>query len=199
LGASAEGGYYLNRRANLRKGDNLKHLAILSLQMLIGVYIQSSIMTQTACSLGFLSMPLTSTKRKLPKTPSLLGDWLTHFIRPPNLPPYLPLASRVKPLQLSSLESQRAFLLATPRLLETHIMKTYKSITQPLAECIAYLPNRLWRMRIGTGSGAFLNIGHRAKRAPSPRERAGVRGTAAFASQVLSPRRHYTRCQPTVL
>ena len=45
-----------------------------------------------------------------------------------NLPPYLPLASRVKPLRLSHLQSHRAFLLATPPLLETHIMKTCKLI-----------------------------------------------------------------------
>ena len=48
----------------------------------------------------------------------------THLIRPPNLPPYLPLASRVNPLLLNDLESQRAFLLATPLLLETNAYET---------------------------------------------------------------------------
>jgi hypothetical protein len=70
-----------------------------------------------------------------------------HF-QPSNLPPYLPLASTVKPLQLASLESQRSFLLATPRLVETDIMKTYKSITELLAEWIVYPPKRNWRTRI---------------------------------------------------
>src|SRR5437660_2021270 len=36
------------------------------------------------------------------------------FVRPPNLPPYLPVASRVKPLQISNFERQVLILLATP-------------------------------------------------------------------------------------
>src|SRR5260370_40908055 len=38
----------------------------------------------------------------------------SHDLFDPNLPPYLPLASRVKQLQPKRLESQRAFLLTTP-------------------------------------------------------------------------------------
>ena len=39
--------------------------------------------------------------------------YVHHFVRPPNLPPYLPLASRVKSLQIINFERQVVFLLAT--------------------------------------------------------------------------------------
>jgi hypothetical protein len=40
------------------------------------------------------------------------------LVRSPNLPAYLPLASRVKPLQLNNFERQVLFLLATPLYIE---------------------------------------------------------------------------------
>jgi hypothetical protein len=43
-----------------------------------------------------------------------------HLIRASNLPPYLPLASRVKPLQFNNFERQVVFLPAPPLSIETH-------------------------------------------------------------------------------
>jgi hypothetical protein len=47
------------------------------------------------------------------------------LVRTPNLPPCLPLASRVKPLQLNDFERQALFLLATPTVyrMKNHKMK----------------------------------------------------------------------------
>jgi hypothetical protein len=61
------------------------------------------------------------------------------LVRIPNLPPYLPLASRLKPLQLSNFQRQAVFLLATPPVyrMNNHKMKTEEQNGR----------HELWRLR----------------------------------------------------
>jgi hypothetical protein len=82
------------------------------------------------------------------------------LVQPPNLPPYLPLASRVKQLRVINLQSQALILLATPLLLKTHIMKTYKSIAGLLAEWIVYLND--WTAADGDPSFPMKLVGRRS-------------------------------------
>jgi hypothetical protein len=58
------------------------------------------------------------------------------LVVPPNLPPYLPLASGVKSLMIKHLESQRAFQLATPASIEASISKMARNETNKRNETI---------------------------------------------------------------
>jgi len=53
-----------------------------------------------------------------PKRGALGSRTARDSVRPTTLPPYLPLASTVKPLQLSNFERQMLFLLATLQSIE---------------------------------------------------------------------------------
>src|SRR6266576_5219366 len=77
-----------------------------------------------------------------------------HFRRAPELAPF----------RLSHLQSHRAFLLATPPLLETHIMKTCKLIV-----CAAPSACRRPRQRFATVAGPESRLlGHHPPLALSP-------------------------------